>query len=116
MRPFNLEEAKAGKAVCTRDGRDVRIICFDVKNKEFPIAALIKLVEGEFLCQYMNDGRYSNKEPLEDYDLVMKTEKKTGWINIYPNNNCSSIHLSKETADARAQSGRIYCTQIEWEE
>lgn len=25
-KPFNLEEAKAGKSVCTRDGQEVRII------------------------------------------------------------------------------------------
>lgn len=29
MKPFNLEEAKAGKPVCNREGNDVRIICFD---------------------------------------------------------------------------------------
>lgn len=29
LRPFDLEAAKAGKPVCTRDGRKVRIICFD---------------------------------------------------------------------------------------
>ena len=31
MREFSMEEAKAGKAVCTRDGRRVRILCFDLK-------------------------------------------------------------------------------------
>lgn len=31
LRPFDLEAAKAGKPVYTRDGRKVRIICFDAK-------------------------------------------------------------------------------------
>ena len=29
LKPFNLESAKAGKAVITRDGRDVKIIDFE---------------------------------------------------------------------------------------
>ena len=29
MKPFDLEAAKAGKPVCTRDGRKARINCFD---------------------------------------------------------------------------------------
>ena len=29
LKPFDLEAAKAGKLVCTRDGRNARIICFD---------------------------------------------------------------------------------------
>lgn len=28
-KPFNLEEAKAGRPVCTRNGQEVRIICFN---------------------------------------------------------------------------------------
>lgn len=31
LKPFDLEAAKAGKPVCTRDGRKARIICWDKK-------------------------------------------------------------------------------------
>ena len=31
MKPFNLEEAKAGAPVCTRDGKDVVIIDYNYK-------------------------------------------------------------------------------------
>lgn len=41
MKPFDLEAAKAGKPVCTRDGRKARIICFDAKCIK-PIVALIQ--------------------------------------------------------------------------
>ena len=34
LKPFNLEAAKQGKPVCTRDGRKARIICFDAKRKD----------------------------------------------------------------------------------
>lgn len=32
LKPFDLETAKAGKPVCTRDGRKARIICFDMNS------------------------------------------------------------------------------------
>ena len=41
MKPFNLEEAKAGKPVCTRDGRRVEINSFDNPNNGYPILARV---------------------------------------------------------------------------
>ena len=46
IKEFNLEQAKAGKAVCTRDGRRVRILCFDLKDNNFPICAAVEEEEG----------------------------------------------------------------------
>ena len=40
LKPFDLEAAKAGKPVCTRDGRKARIICFNAK-RDAPIIALV---------------------------------------------------------------------------
>ena len=51
LKPFNLEEAKQGKPVCTMDGRKARIICFDrrlfYKNVSYPILALVECSDGE---------------------------------------------------------------------
>lgn len=33
LKPFDLEAAKQGKPVCTRDGRKARIVCFDLKGR-----------------------------------------------------------------------------------
>lgn len=41
LKPFDLEKAKAGAKVVTRDGREVRIICFDRKAPVFKLVALI---------------------------------------------------------------------------
>lgn len=41
MKPFNLEAAKAGAPVITRDGRGARITCFDNEG-DYPILALIE--------------------------------------------------------------------------
>lgn len=47
MKNFDLAAAKAGAAVCTRDGRNARIIAFDCKGcGRKPILALIDMAIG----------------------------------------------------------------------
>lgn len=56
LKPFDLEAARSGKPVCTRDGRKARIICFD-RNDLYPIVALIECEEGkEMVGAYSNEG------------------------------------------------------------
>ena len=88
LKPFSLEAAKAGKPVCTRDGRKARIICFDAKRKdERNIVAVIpsKDYPGfEDVIAYPNDGNYYGGHE-NDGDLMMLLEKKEGWVNVYRN-------------------------------
>lgn len=81
MKPFNLEEAKAGKPVQTRDGRPARILAFDRKGPN-PIIGLVTHIDFEVAYYWFEDGRASADFNL-NYDLVMKAEKKEGWINLY---------------------------------
>lgn len=81
-KPFSLEEAKAGKPVCTRDGRDARIICFDKKGDYHPIVALVDYGNSELVCSYDTAGRIKADGQYDD-DLMMATENKSGWINMY---------------------------------
>ena len=71
-KPFNLEEAKAGRPVCTRNGQEVRIICFNAKSENYPIVALVK--EGystqEYLCAYTNEGEVCRNGLMHTLDLV----------------------------------------------
>ena len=82
LKPFDLEKAKAGKPVCTRDGRKARIICFD-RVGDFPIVALTddRDYKEEGVNLYDINGKGSN----ECFDLMMLPEKKEGWVNIYRN-------------------------------
>ncbi len=57
MKPFNIEAAKRGEKLITRDGRSVRILAFDAKNT-FPIVALVKNGSSEEAYHYAPDGRY----------------------------------------------------------
>lgn len=125
LRPFDLEAAKAGKPVCTRDGRKARIICFDAKRKDGKnIMALIPSKEYpgfEDLVAYPNNGNYHGGHE-NDGDLMMLPEKKEGWVNIYGEEKeryCSNvIYSSKEEAlnISKQLEEHITTIKIEWEE
>lgn len=73
IKPFNLEAYKKGAKVKTRDGHEVRIICTDAKNKNYPIIALIKLYSNdEVVAYYTLEG--INKGYINDNDLVIVEE------------------------------------------
>lgn len=118
LKEFNLEAAKAGKPVCTRDGRKARIICFDRKylydGQAFSIVALVN--EGtysESVYSYTKDGLYESGK-CHNNDLMMLPQKKEGWIIIH-----KEAIYDKETAEkiARETTANVIRIQkIEWEE
>ena len=117
MKPFNLEQAKAGKPVCTRDGRDARIVCFDVRHEDYEVAALIKDTLGqEDVETFTEEGWWTFDKRETAKDLFMKAEKKEGWINIYSNGNLSRIHLTRDDAINIAANNVVATIKIEWEE
>lgn len=122
MKPFNLEEAKAGKLVCNRAEEDVRIICFDRKSDlNCPIIALHTNDGAEDLFSHRIDGKYKEGSLVSKFDLFMKGEKREGWVNIYRygDNDCTSNIIHKTFEDAyknRNVDGYITTTKIEWEE
>lgn len=123
MKPFDLELAKAGHPVCTRDGRPVRILCYDFKSLEnTPIMALIRLNERqEGVAHYYIDGKHF-ENGINDLDLMMVSEKKEGWLNIYKSSTkgyyCIRIYSTYQEAIARGTGDNEYiCTKmVEWEE
>lgn len=76
LKPFDLEAAKAGKPVCTRDGRKARIICFDAKCNK-PIVALIYDCNKETVLQYLENGRFF-VDQIDKYDLMMLPPEERG--------------------------------------
>ena len=123
LKPFDLEAARQGKPVCTRDGRKARIICFDAKRKdEKNIIALIpskEYPEFEDLIAYPNNGNYHGGHE-NDGDLMMLTKKKEGWLNIYKDfeDRICCIYKTKEEALEKKETEDDYITtvKIEWEE
>ena len=125
MREFDLIAAKAGKPVCTRDGRKARIVCFDIKDRDNPIVAAVDMGGCEIVRLYTVNGKY-NKDKKSDVDLMMLPEKKEGWVNVY--RDCDGANITKDdniysSKDAAITSAKIIdrdnyvaTTIIKWEE
>lgn len=124
LKPFDLEAAKAGKLVCTRDGRKARIISFDRHGEDCPIIALVvdsKNAECEEVIDYTLDG-ICNENIINHnkYDLMMFTRKKEGWLNIFKDFEdtvCCVYPTEKEALeDGEIEKDYITTIKIEWEE
>lgn len=130
MEEFDLKAAKAGKKVMTRDGRNVRIVCFDCKDPVKPIVALVeKTVVYEFperhekieedIVKYSPQGKAGDMHN----DLVMASEKYVGWVNIYYDNATAKAEMYHEiyaTEEIARHQGQFYdwiaTVKVEWEE
>lgn len=117
LKEFDLEAAKAGKPVYTRDGRLVRIICFDAKRKDEK--SIIVLVPSkdypgfEDLIAYPNNGNYHGGHE-NDGDLMMYPEKKEGWAVIRKGDIYETEELAKKELLESHTATMI--RKIEWEE
>lgn len=121
MKQFNLEEylKNPNKKVVTRDGRKVtRFLCTGLKN-EFPIVAAVESCKGAYpeeLLTYRDNGAFYNDVTIDRRDLFFATERKEGWINIYPDSSIGGIYTSEEEARNAASPSCISTIKIEWEE
>ena len=108
-REFNLEDAKAGKPVCTRDGRKARIICFDRNWGEYKIISLITENNGdELIASYGMDGK--EKEGNKNCDLMMLPKKeREKWVNIYKD---ADVFSSEEDARRIAVGNERYVATV----
>ena len=132
MKPFKLDEyiQNPSRKVVTRDGKPVRIICTDVKDK-YPIVGIVDLGDNsEDTYTFTQDGMYL--ESCEgERDLFFSPEKREGWVNVYLVNDartgCSfeagAIYNTKEEAlkdklskCCFANISYIDTVHIEWEE
>ena len=122
MKQFDLQEylKNPNRKIITRDGRDVRIICVNRIDKDYPVIALVLKKNVESVESYTKDGKYINNK-IYKHDLFFAPEKKEGWINVYRGNGgcntfvCNRIFATKE--EARREKRDIIATiKIEWEE
>lgn len=124
MKEFNLEEFKKdpSQKVVTRDGREVRIICTNMKGR-YKIVGLVNDTKEnvESVEVFQENGLVSNSGEC-NLDLFFAPIKKEGWVNIYKRmTKClyveESIYYSKEIAIKNKFGGNYVTTiKIEWEE
>lgn len=126
LKPFDLSLVKAGKPVCTRDGRKARIICFDRISGDdyYKIVACVTAFDGDFeeVLSYGIDGYIVDSQNPKDEDLMMLSEKKEGWVNIYKGGKLDADYIYPTKADAveniypPMKDQYIDTIKIEWEE
>lgn len=127
LKPFDIQKAKEGKPVCTRDGRKARIVCFDRKfyhdGYNYPIVAMVNDNDNELVHAYTQDGLLvGNMEG--DLDLMMLPEKKEGWVNVAkePLGDDEVVlgYIFNSYEDAvrsgKANERYVATVRIEWEE
>lgn len=122
MKDFDLVAARRGTAVCTRDGRQARIICFDVDNPLFSLVAMVRdSVSGKETPQsYRDDGGWFPSSTECNQDLMMRDddyleklergEYQSGQIRpLYENpSNSMPLNLTKrEWFAGMAMAGEI---------
>ena len=126
LKPFNLEAAKAGKPVYTRDGRKARIVCFDRIDAK-PILALVPSTDGkgEDVFDYFINGKRIASALESDLDLMMLVKKKEGWVNISncPDNGYSNydsgvivFKTREEAVNFTNNKDYIDTVKVTWEE
>ena len=78
MEQFSLEKylANPSRKVVTRNGRNVRIVCTDMKYKVYPILALEEIPDdnSEYVYAFTKDGNYEIGD-LSIHDLFFAPEK-----------------------------------------
>lgn len=97
--PFNLQLAKKGLKVQTKDGHNARIVCYDRKG-DYSIVALIedKISLIEKAEYYTKDGKYSFNCG-NDLDLVLIAPIKTIYMNVYKNTINKAYYLGSNEYD-----------------
>lgn len=125
LKPFDIEKAKAGAKVITREGKNARIISYDKIGTEYPIVALINTGDVEMVFTFTEKGYYDSNEQPHPNDLFLLFEKKEGWVNVYRDEyGFCKVKLGPYVyiSEIDAESSRKDCpeyittTKIEWEE
>lgn len=126
MKKFSLQEylTNPSQKIVTRDGKPVRILCTDAKT-ERPIVGLVTYDDTELIYNFMGDGKWSDRDEEDNFDLFFDTKKGEGWVNIYriadtDELEASCIFSTKEEAEfyrgEEPKPNYVATTRIEWEE
>lgn len=80
-KPFDLEAAKAGAALITRDGRAARFVAY-VPEEPQTFRVLAHVTGERHTMHFCDNGAFLNGE-ANRRDLFMAPVKRTVWVNLY---------------------------------
>jgi hypothetical protein len=108
MKPFNLEEALAGKPVVTKNGDPVtQIVKFDLDNK---VTYSIAAIHNGHIKVWTNKGIFNvSTDTQSQMDLFMKPKSKFIWINLWQQlhengNYVTTVHTREDLADLEIEN------------
>ena len=104
MKPFDLEAAKAGAPIVTRDGRPAKFIAHVAEAH--PSQRLLMLIDGTVHTKFESGKYAASPAHVSDNDLFMAPVKRTVWVNLYENNE-ATWHDAKRNADTFTPGGRL---------
>lgn len=95
--PFDLEAAKRGEAIVTRDGRKARFLAHEPSFKD--VYQLIIKVEDESAPMFYQSRGSLITNYESEYDLFMAPKpKRVVYLNIYPDSSSAVVHASESSA------------------
>jgi hypothetical protein len=96
MKQFNLELAKQGHPVCTREGRDYEIMSFDKLSTVYPITGRLKNDSQEY--SHCKNGNYYITGGRHPLDLFMKDDEPetTKSMKITPETRVSELNKEEK--------------------
>ena len=106
MKPFDLEAAKAGAPIVTRDGRPARFIAH--VGEAQPSQRLVVLIDGGVYTKF-EDGSYLGRPGRggeTGNDLFMAPTKRAVWVNLYKQRT-AVWHDTEKDADDRTRGNRL---------
>lgn len=80
-KPFDLEAAKAGAALITRDGRAARFVAY-VPEEPQTFRVLAHVTGERHTMHFCDNGAFLSGEENRR-DLFMAPTKRTVWVNLY---------------------------------
>lgn len=102
-KPFDLEAAKAGAPLVTRDGRKARFIGHVPKARKLHRVVVI-LENEDAVTSYGEHGGY-NEGGEHPSDLVIQVQTKTVYVNLYKASSDSPQDWTEYSTKEKAENG-----------
>ncbi|WP_331694603.1 hypothetical protein [Pandoraea sputorum] len=110
-KPFDLEAAKAGAALITRDGRAARFVAY-VPEEPHTFRVLAHVTGERHTMHFCDNGAFLSGE-ANRRDLFMAPVKRTVWVNLYGGERGDDVQVGQQVTYATQEAAAAQvCTYI----